>query len=284
MVWHFESQMCAKNKTQDSYGAGWLMTLPILWGLLELQGVWGLLSEDKRVGWRHYLPHHQQSETSESNTGAPSGGGYHLTPNTAPPVPRKSIFTITGFFLLIQAYFNKQIKPHLVKVLNISHCKQGGALKRPDQRERAAKTQQQSAHSVQQKHFLKFQALDNVWSLFNIALLLGTGNIRNFQNNQRQKLRQNNKMEEFSLKERSRRSHSQMIAQKISVQAVSLNKNLEQQSWDYWLEKQNWRHHDFGFQAILQSGSCQDSMSWCKKRHPDPVSYTHLTLPTTPYV
>ncbi|XP_077722191.1 uncharacterized protein LOC144294253 [Canis aureus] len=67
--------------------------------------------------------------------------------------------TIQTFF---QAYFNKQIKPHLVKVLNISHCKQGGALKRPDQRERAAKTQQQSAHSVQQKHFLKFQALDNV--------------------------------------------------------------------------------------------------------------------------
>ena len=32
-------------------------------------------------------------------------------------------------------------------------------------------------------------------------------------------------------------------------------------------EKQNWRHHDSGFQAILQSCSDQDSMVLAQNRH-----------------
>ena len=65
------------------------------------------------------------------------------------------------FFLFFQTYVNKQIKANLVKDPKLLHCRQGGTLPRTDQWERADKMQQQSAHSLHQKHFLKDQALDS---------------------------------------------------------------------------------------------------------------------------
>ena len=71
-------------------------------------------------------------------------------------------FLGSGFRGHFQAYVNTQIKAHLIKGPNTPHDKQGTTLQRTDLWERAVKTQQQSAHSIHQKHFLKCKALDSV--------------------------------------------------------------------------------------------------------------------------
>ena len=49
-----------------------------------------------------------------------------------------------------------------IKGPNTPHCKEGGTLHRTDLQGRAAKTEQQSAHHIYQKHLLKHQALDSI--------------------------------------------------------------------------------------------------------------------------
>ena len=85
----------------------------------------------------------------------------------------------------IEGYFNKQTKAHLVKVRPLHQDKQGGALQRTDQWERADNTQQQSAGNIHQKHFLVGQALDSGWPLFTTEVLLDAESITSFQNMQK---------------------------------------------------------------------------------------------------
>lgn len=78
---------------------------------------------------------------------------------------------------------NKQTKAHLVKILHtldkVQTLLTAGKekLQKTDLRERVAKTQQQTAYSMQQNPILRCQALDNIYYHFLIKpLLSGTEN------------------------------------------------------------------------------------------------------------
>ena len=48
-----------------------------------------------------------------------------------------------------------------------------------------------------------------------------------------------------------------------------------------WAEWIAWQLEDFGFRVLLQAWDFVPGSNWISTM---PVSYTHLTLPTTPYV
>ena len=85
-------------------------------------------------------------------------------------------FLFGWFFIVLFSYFGSGLfffffeirlmltnkSAHLIKGPNTPQCKQRGTPQRTDLEERSGKLQQQSAHSTQEKHFLKYQALDSV--------------------------------------------------------------------------------------------------------------------------
>lgn len=106
-----------------------------------------------------------QASVPENEENVPSPGRQHKSLQA--PCPLTIEFCKVSALVEIGSdQFNNQTRAHLIKthqtlatVQTTPHCRQGEPLERTDLKEKAGKTQHQSAHGIHQRQFLKDEAL-----------------------------------------------------------------------------------------------------------------------------